>query len=459
MNFGNFEPPSSPTPKIGTRHAEIKLRRSAHRTGGGRCSKSPSRARSTKGSAAPPSESSTPRPAPGDVRQSPCGEETSPKPDGHAASSFRMVSSTSQLPRFGYRRWHHSSPHGPSQPPAKETAHEPAPADAVEDKDGDLPVQDAPEDTDVAPFNSPADADQPAHQSKDLRFADDAGPSNPTGPSPLAMTKQHTDENLPSAQQVPALPETSERMQSLHSTAFPKTEDEHNIVTSADTQLSTQAALIHAQKSFQNDLESPEQVFGIPGEQLESPAADDSVLLANETPYHRPMTTEKAPPRSFRLPVKDRMHAISTQRMLDAATPYTFSTEKKPSAYRSISPHQKGTENDKKSSSPPNSTISSSTSSPSPEPAYQTAQSSTEGSSPGELVQPPDRSPAHRSTTQGTALPFALSASTPTTAQDGQGALQADESFNLSQALADAGNWLQQSLEFFKEIRQPSQQT
>jgi hypothetical protein len=35
--------------------------------------------------------------------------------------------------------------------------------------------------------------------------------------------------------------------------------------------------------------------------------------------------------------------------------------------------------------------------------------------------------------------------------QDGQGAHQAVDSFNLSQAIADAGSWLQQSFDFMKD--------
>ena len=54
-------------------------------------------------------------------------------------------------------------------------------------------------------------------------------------------------------------------------------------------------------------------------------------------------------------------------------------------------------------------------------------------------------------------MPLTLSESMPTTDQDGQGVRQGMESFNLSQAIADAGSWLQQSFDFMKDSGRPSQ--
>lgn len=462
MNFGNFEPPSSPTPKIGTRHDLNKSRRSASRTVEARILKSIPRDETPRGSAAPESVETTPQSArmvvpaahivPEGTGQSLGKEQVSPKQTAPQANSFRVMSSTSQLPRFEFRRWDHkSSPRGSPRSPHTEMGVEAVPVAAVEDHDGNLPVSDAPEEChgDVS-CNGPHADDQLSRQSRSLRFAD-ASTSGPADTSPQAATEGDTCENLPSAQQVSAPHEILDRIPSLHSTAMPKTDTAPNTASSPVSQLSTQAALLHAQKSFQDDLESPGQNFGrTPGQDAASPAADvdHSVLLANETPYPQPNITEKALLRSSKQAVKDRMQAMSTQCMLDAATPYTFSTEKKPNAYRTISPHH--TDIEKPRSIPIQQGLPApfEATSPSPEIEYQTAQSSAGGSSPRGVDQPPDQPPTHRSTTQGTALPFTLSESTPTTAQDGQGGLQGAESFNLSQAIAEAGSWLQQSFDF-----------
>lgn len=475
--FGKFEPPSSPTPKIVPRQLEDRSRRSARCTVGGPTSNASSRAGSPRKSTAPEksrvssavpaspqytrSADSVAQEAPTVVKPSLRRHQMSPTEDGHAASFFRVINSSSQLPRFEYRRWHRqgSSPRAQLKSPAKDAVVAP-PACIPSDQDAELPVPDAPEKCNEASAeDSSKRADQPSHPSKDLRFADDAGGSNSRNLDPPAPTEQNTYENLPSAQQVAVPSGVSDRMPSLQSTAMPKADSEPNGETHPDTQLSTQGALLYAQKSFQDDLESPEQGLGItPGRKRPaSPSADESVLLANETPFYRPNTSDRNLLRSSRQFVKDRMQNMSTQGMIDAATPYTFSTEKKLTAYRPISPYDTSTEKSNAAHTSRSLAHSPSMSSPSPDNEYQTAQSSAGNSVPRELGQQPQQAPTHRSTTQGTTLPFTLNGSTPTMAQDGQGGLQGADSFNLSQAIADAGSWLQQSFEFLKEIRHPSQ--
>lgn len=470
MDFKNFEPPSSPTPKLGARHAENNSR-SASRTAEVRVSKSVSRGGTPRGSPAPESVRTMPQSArtvvpvthkeSGGTRQSTLKEQLSPKCAGHQANSFRVMSSTSQLPRFEFRRWNHNLiPRDSPKSSNKEMPAEAASVPAGGDTDGDLPLPDLQGEAQAdVPCNSPHAHDQPSCQSRSLRFAD-ASTSEHVGTAPQAVADEDSCENLPSAQQVSAPQEISDRIPSLHSTAMPKTDTAPNTATSAESQLSTQAALLHAQKSFQDDLESPEQVFGrTPGQNLASPAADESVLLANETPYHQPNTSEKALLRNSKQALKDRMQVMSTQCMLDAATPYTFSTEKKPNAYRTISPQHTGNEEPRTIPDQQDLPAPSDASSPSPEVEYQTAQSSRGGSSLRAIDPAPDPPPTHKSTTQGTALPLTLSEGTPATVQDGQGGLQGAESFNLSQAIAEAGSWLQQSFDFWREIRQSSQQS
>jgi hypothetical protein len=382
-----------------------------------------------------------------------------PKTIGHPATSFRVVNSSSQLPRFEYRRWHqNSSPQLESKSPSKETIELPQPAEAGDEQDADIPLPDAPEPANQPLVdNSAKETDQSIHRSKDLRFAD-AGGSESTGTYPQVPTEHSTYENLPSAQEIPAPPGVSDRMPSLHSTAMPKTDTDHNGDTSPDTQISTQAALLHAQKSFQDDLESPEQEHGKTPAQPrpQSPSGDDSVLLAQETPFYKPIAQEKTFLRTSRQIVRDGMQTMSTQCMIDAATPFTFSTEKKAQGYRPISPQETSV---REPEFPKNKSGSREESPPSAEIAYGTAQSSVGNSSPHEteVERQPEQPPAHQSTTQGTALPFDLSGETPATAQDGQGGLQGGDSFPLSQAIADLGSWLGQSFDFLKEIHPPSQ--
>lgn len=504
MNFKSFEPPTSPTPKAAQRKiAEPRSRDTASR------SISIALASPRASSIASPRKIKTPakpqpsNPAAGTPRASAYSKNPQagkPSPSGLAGSahmdkgaSFQVVSSTSQLSRFEYRRLREprssprleliSPPMGngtadvPAEAPPDETTNEDAdlvpvdndvhmaePEDAVED---DL----APVDKDLAQENHAAgmnghqaqatsdhQAQAPSvHLSKSIRFADETEGANSTSTYQPPSTEPNTYEELPSAQQVPVQPGVSDRMTSLHSTAVPKMASHNNpdVDSTPDTQLSTQAALFHAQKSFQDDLESPIRSYGItPGHQNGVDPGDES-LLARETPLFRPDTSERALPRHIRLSEAGKANFMSTQCMIDAATPFTFSTEKKPRAFRSISPPK--------------------TNSVKPRAIHTAKAVSFTGSPPPDqeesVLRPHSRSPTpcapnnsansnpRRSTNQAPpSLPFALSGSTQHgTAQDGQGAQYAD-SFNLSQAIADAGSWLQQSFEIVTGSPRPSQE-
>jgi len=355
MNFGRFEPPSSPTPKIASRQAESKLRMNVPRSVEGRAlefsalqtpktSTAPGKHSAVHASSRPTQTSVPVTYQPSTVaNRSPRKEQMSPKKVGYAATSFNVVSSTSQLPRFEYRCLDQdSSQQAKSKSHGKRPPEPPPPAEALYGQYEDIPLPDAPEPTkEPLADHSAEETGQSFHRSKDLRFADVEG-SESTEAYPQVPTEHNTYENLPSAQQVPPPPGVSDRMPSLHSTAMPRTDTDHSRDTSPDTQLSTQAALLHAQKSFQDDLESPEQRHGKTPAQPrpQSPSGDDSVLLAQETPFYLPNAGDKSLLRSSRRLVRDRMQNMSTQCMIDAATPFTFSTEKKTQAYRPISPQK-----------------------------------------------------------------------------------------------------------------------
>jgi hypothetical protein len=540
LNFTQYEPPSSPTSKIASRQMENKARVGTMRTMEIRPPAIASRRRISITPAVDEGLRTAERMAisPEGSREAaaternhdPIAEDTlapgppsthrsSPSVEIPVASSFRVISSTSQLPRFEYRRWHqeNDSPEAGQQSPVQAitpavmgtSVEKLAPVSGAEKIQQYLPsgeivaeVQDAPaagsveiasapsaendnsaqigqpvlpdvpvvtEQVDDAvpqpedpeepnePLEQPVDDDpkeasegELVRTSKDLRFADGAGLSTCIEEENQPGTEQNTYENLPSAQHVPAPPGVSDRIPSLHSTAMPRTNPDQNTEESSDTQLSTQAALLHAQRSFQEDLESPEPEFIHPAE------PDDTVLgpheesiLAHETPYNDPQISEAVHDPHLRRFSKERMQAMSTQCMIDAVTPYKFSTEKKLKAFRELSPDQPG---EGRPEVPPDLTVlSPRMPSPSQDHEYHTAHSSPRG------PDQPDPALTHRSTTQGTALPFVLSGSTPTTAQDGQGPPPGVESFDLSQAIADAGSWLQQSFDFMKDIGRPSQ--
>ena len=452
-NFKVFEPPSTPTPKSSRRQSEQKARtipsrieKSRHTSG------FPSRRSPSK-----PLAAEQPR-LEGDVHQPPESTQShsqvveegptmsrgspkrfSPKRGNHMGSSFRVVSSSSQLPRFEYRRPRHEF--SPVEQPKSRSPAKPTIAN-LDGHDSNPPEQDTTEKpNEDPPEPNPEELAQSHHLSKSIRFANETEDSNPPVPSPQAVTEKNTCENLPSAQPVPAPSGLSDRVPSLHSTALPKESHGQEKAASPETQLSTQAALLHAQRSFQDDLETQEHENGTPGLQRPDMDVGNDSLLAHETPLFRPNTLERAP-RGYKQSDKDRAQAMSTQCMIDAATPYTFSTEKKPTAFRTI-------EMEITSAQKPNDAdtmeAQESPTRGSPDHGYQTAQSSLRSP-----AHDPTYSKSHRSTAPAASLPFALSASTPTTAQDGQGGA---DSFNLSQAIADAGSWLRDSFDFMKEIR------
>ncbi|KAJ5990258.1 hypothetical protein N7499_010786 [Penicillium canescens] len=501
MNFTKFDPPSSPTIPAASRQLENRARRPAPRSVQVQVPQTPAfptkfrpvgkdtvkpaavDSTSTCHSSLHSSRSagSTARPVPTVSKSSPFNRKISPSKNISLDMSLRVVSSSSQLPRFEYRPWLHdkSNQHEPPKSPSDDESilqeetvlYDDTPEDIPHDmprnspstsptkKQAGMIISEAPqsEETEAhtkAPVVDKAFPKKDKTQktsSKDLRFADeeDAGTSTYEITDHSVPTEQNTCEDLPSAQAVPAPLGISDRMTSLHSTLLPKEHSEMEMDTDIDTQLSTQAALLHAQKSFQDDLESPTYHKATPAQKRRAGSSPDGATYsANITPFYRAM--------SPLIPDKTRMQAMSTQFMLDAATPYTFSTEKKPRASR---PDFGGTPSTKKKKtahiadafpSPGNGSLG-------PDNDYNTAQSGPAGGSQRLASQESDRPPTFRSTAPNASFPITFTGSTPPTIQDGQGAQQGAETFNLSQAIADAGSWLQQSFDFVKDTGRPSQ--
>lgn len=558
MNFTKFDPPSSPTISVASRQSD-KARRPPARSvqvqvpqTPGSPSKlqpikniPPKTAKSSSNGRTPRSARSTSSTSPR-ISKVPHIPQQSPFRRSAAIAeppSLRIVNSSSQLPRFEYRRCangesrsslddesilqeetilHDGTPAGKevavaSQPasavniqsvnttttsdPKEPLTNTPSThAASVQPSKSDSP--DVPDQEAVSQQVPPKESESHKTQSKDLRFAGQAdivygeeketfqGTAPSTEPEPVA-TEQNTYEDLPSAQRVPAPLGASDRITSLHSTALPKADTGLGSSTSPDTQLSTQAALLHAQKSFQEDLDSPAYYAATPGQNKAIHSPSGTSYSANVTPFYR---IEQSLQRDFEQSSlsadKDRMHATSTQYMLDAATPfnfsieqagqnsswnptnknksqamdtqfmldaatpYVFSTEKKPRA--SLPDLAKSLPTGSKRKKPHDASCFMSPQSDvaSMDYEYDSAESKSgdvEGSSsPG----------VHKSdhlSAKNASLPINPNESASAAVQDGQGANQAVESFNLSQAIADAGSWLQQSFDFVKEIGRPSQ--
>ncbi|KAJ5178512.1 uncharacterized protein N7500_001211 [Penicillium coprophilum] len=555
MNFTKFEPPSSPTISVASRLSD-KARRLMPRTVQVQVPQTPgspiryppietvlaktaqsARAKSD-GHVSPSSTSIA-----SDQTKVPAVPKVSPfqqYKQSHLLqeASLQIVNSSSQLPRFEYRRWlrEHSSQEQRTSPMQDESILQ---EETFLQEDSPLkerPITDpAPASpspaTDQASEPSKAEPSAPeeivvqnedyitrdaSHKnlSKETRFADeedviednlvveevtvvDVGNEEDASTFPntdiSAPTEQNTYDDLPSAQPVPAPLGVSDRVTSLHSTALPRGDSGQYAQPSPDTQLSTQAALLHAQKSFQDDIDSPEyynQHTPNPDRAVHSPNA--SLHSANVTPFYRlEESIRRDLERSSESMNKDKMQAVSTQFMLDAATPfnfsseqagqdrslkptnrnmtqalntqfmldaatpYVFSTEKRQRASRpdSGSPTTRSFKRKRTPERPSPSTRSQSTS---PDNEYHTAesQSGEDEESSRSLAQQLDHRSIYQSPTEVASLPLTLNNATPTTGQDGQGGM---ESFNLSQAIADAGSWLQQSFDFIKDSGRSSQ--
>ncbi|KAJ5249951.1 hypothetical protein N7489_000361 [Penicillium chrysogenum] len=563
MNFTKFEPPSSPTISVASRQSD-KARRPMPRSVQVQVPQTPGSpmkfppikavaAKTDQGARMNSKEHPSPRSNPlgaSNLPKVPSVPKLSPFEQYHQShlpqeASLRIVNSSSQLPRFEYRRWlrQHSSQQEKTSPmqdesilqeetflqedsPLKEKSIvDPAPASPSPARDQALdsaepePEHSAPEEISV--HNEDPAKNDASHKtlSKETRFADeeDLIESNLAASQVAAeldavneedtATLQNTDitepiehntyDDLPSAQQVPPPLGVSDRVTSLHSTALPRENSGLDSPSSHDTQLSTQAALIHAQKSFQDDLDSPEyynQHTPNPDRAVHSPNA--SFHSANVTPFYRlEESIRRDLERSSKSMNKDGMPAMSTQFMLDAATPFNFSTEQagqdrslKPTNRNmtqmntqfmldAATPYAFSTEKRQRASRPDSGSPTTrnskrkktvNTGSPSPSTRSQStsvdnenhtaeSQSGEDEGSPQSAAQQLDQQPTYQSATEVASLPLTLSGSVPTTGQDGQGVHQGMESFNLSQAIADAGSWLQQSFDFMKDSARPSQ--
>lgn len=273
-----------------------------------------------------------------------------------------------------------------------------------------------------------------------------------------------SNEKSPSSQKCierPDRPDLAESAESLRSATMRQGNSTREADISPEATFSTQAAVLLAQMSFQNDLESPERNSPITTENRQAFARSHSSSSAHR-PVITPLSKASSPAkvvgndRSSRT-TKNNTPIISTQRMIDEITPCAFSTEKK---------------HDRQVMVPGGSTMSSSkkrkTLSFAPLP--QSVQHAPKVGEQSEDVhshfgnpclrrndavamdeiQQETRGNDERDDTQMSALPLTFDGSTPPTAQDGEG-LAVD--FSLSEAITDVGSWLQTGWDLSKDLK------
>ncbi|KAL4943780.1 hypothetical protein BDV06DRAFT_189177 [Aspergillus oleicola] len=454
--FHNIDPPTSPTTSLASRHAKRGGSQSSSRPGtAGYDSAKYSKGQQSKQLMEP---ESSPRPELETKILPLVQERRTPGSSLHKDSSqsvngggsVHVVSSSSQLPKFEYRLKHGKNIADEQLRPSlkpREDNHSEAGVAGLNKSPQNGPEE--PLESPLAPSNEPHQPDSNAQQTAENSLTltntsntiENASLTN-LDKDPANNPKDGTtSENaLPSAQHVPRNPAVSDNLTSLYSIAASKATSNHTGEHNGDHQFSTQAALMMAQRSFQNDLRSPEYS---PATARKRRASQDfnhqPPSAANITPFHKMNTPERELGNRAGNSGSGRPPIISTQYILDAATPFTFSTEKK-AEFRTISSEKDRSKTKKRK------TTGLAQSSPSEIPSEHLT--SDEDDTTNLVQEQPAEAQMSPSASHQSAFPLTLTGTTPPTAQEGQG----PDSFNLSQAIAEAGSWLQQSFDINKDI-------
>ncbi|KAL4863989.1 hypothetical protein BDV12DRAFT_176826 [Aspergillus spectabilis] len=458
--FQHVDPPTSPTTSISSRHLK-RGTASSQSTGRHHTSsesvRSPEshRFKQSKQSEASPRRQPEPTILALDKRRhTPRSKQQKDSSQSIGVGSVQVVSSSSQLPKFEYRR----KQHGTSIARKEEQIHREIGED-ISCETGASGMDDIPSNRPEDAFEEPPlttqgaeprQAELPDPQVTDNSLTLTNASNTIENPSATNLDKELTsklksvptsENNLPSAQPAPGNPLPPDNLTSLYSIAISKATSNRTDDQNVDQQFSTQAALMMAQRSFQNDLRSPEcsPVMSVKKRRASQDSHYQSSNAVNITPFHKMNTPDRDIAGWSSAPRTGAAQMISTQYMIDAATPFTFSTEKETEA-PVLSSAKDGLKTKKRK------TTSSALSSPSEIPSDHstTGEHSTERITVHDLAHirnSPSGSPQ-------SAFPMTMTGTTPPTAQEGQG----EESFNLSQAIADAGSWLQQSFDINKEI-------
>ncbi|KAL3479302.1 hypothetical protein BJX99DRAFT_76308 [Aspergillus californicus] len=461
--FQTIDPPTSPTTSVSSRYLKAKGDATSSKSTGGSGNpdlesvKSPNNYRSkhAKHSEREYRPRLGPEPAlSSEKRYTPMSKQPIDDIGSKGHGSIHVVSSSSQLPKFEYRLKQHDNSVAKQKDRASPAAEDNHPAETL--AVGSNSASNKPENARQEPLsghNSDVGEIEAGNQSNltgSLAFTNASNtienPSSANLQKPVAITSKDgttSENNLPSAQHGQGNPPFPDNLTSLYSIAVSKattnrTED-HNL----DQQFSTQAAFMNAQRSFQNDLDSPEQspLLSARKRHASHGSKNSSPNAVNITPFHQLNTTDGDIANRLSAPRTKEMPMMSTQYMMDAATPFTFSTEKK-AGFRLISSEKEMSRTKKRKTTSFALASPSEASSDCLEP-NENHHEITMQQQPGDIRRSPRGSPQ-------SGLPMTLTGTTPPTVQEGQGV----DSFNLSQAIAEAGSWLQQSFEINRDITQ-----
>jgi hypothetical protein len=352
------------------------------------------------------------------VRPSPAHQEADMPA---SASSVHIVPPSSRLPEFMYRL---------AKPRSREGTENQL--EHVPSKENILPPIDINHDKESSPFKAPPPKSQQGQASL-------PAPSTAT----LTYSEKQNDsltesEKLPSAQVVPKPPGISNCFISLHSAEYRAAETG---TTSVDGELSTQAAFELAQKSFQDDLATPQRSSQSPPKTRKSIKPS----IRRITPFANVNANKST--LDIKIGLKNTPatnHNMNTQAMIDAFTPFSDAVMGEagketgvrsgvhPNVVKSQTPKQTGFEASPHSQARSKSSLHS--------PPFQAAQDPEEDSLPP--------------------LPLTLSGTTPATnQQDGQGHFFSQDAFDVSQVIKDAGSWLQRSFDINKDLNEVTKQS
>ncbi|GKZ53923.1 hypothetical protein AnigIFM60653_005311 [Aspergillus niger] len=444
INFRKVDPPTSPTTTVSSRHREgghytIQVPGTDYRV----TTKNILRARTDSRDG-----TTFDSHVPDSVKAQLTSRHPGVRPETEALeNSICVLSSTSHLSKFEFRRRKRSTDpeHGTTSPVPMQMENEQVSHQTTVVEDSRVSSQPAPVPPNTTSMQAiEVDMQVNEDNSHHPNVSERSGTVDHQGNSQSRKVSSTTtaegvniSDKYPSAQRVSVNPALAENVTSLQTISAVKPNSECDNDTIPDLHFNTQAALLHAQKSFQNDLESQVPNPGETHKQPSSPANDI-------TPFHR-MNTSRIGKYSRAIHPGTAHMPMSTQCIIDAVTPFTFSTEKKARS-RFISPQMPSSSRIDRGTATPNTGS----------PLSSESDDEDEDEDPTIL---PHKSPAAQQQTpddaqEGSALPMTLSHSHPTTVQDGQGVAPGPDSFNLSQAIADAGSWLQQSFDINHEIQQ-----
>ena len=265
----------------------------------------------------------------------------------------------------------------------------------------------------------------------------------------LHSTTTESD-HITDAQVVPHLVRSTDVAFSLNSTeaaasAKNTAESPHDTY---DDGFSTQAAVAHAQKTLQDDLESPEKATPARTGHAHAPL--------RITPFHIFQTPSRVAARDARQSTSRQ--PTSTQAILNAISPFDLSTVKKA---QPMAPHEEGGEETVIGPKPKAVSFESPTEARGRSGPPNTSSQNTDrswddviGLSPRRvsISGPPKPADDTSARSTGSALPWPPSASTGgTRPQDGQGQDWLDN-FDFNGAYAEAGSFLRQSFEYERDL-------